>query len=127
MSKTVSSSEPAPVDAERVLLAIKTPMLPTATSAFLPGALTLAQALTAFRKMQPKDENARRVLQQLERETSASAYDFVVVTAAGEAEKASPSKLLREIAAPREIRTARGLEVIPVAAVEVQAYAPVGF
>jgi hypothetical protein len=84
------------------------------------------QAVAALRKMQPKDENARRVLQQVERETSASAYDFVVVNAVGEAEKAAPSRLLQEIAAPREIRTPRGLEVIKVAAVEVQAYAPVG-
>jgi hypothetical protein len=119
-------SQPVLSENNQVLLAIKTPMLPNATSVFLPGDLSLAQAVVALRKIQPKDDNARRVLQQVERETSASAYDFVVVTAAGEGEKTAPSKLLREIAAPREIRTARGLEVIPVAAVEVQAYAPVG-
>ena len=119
-------NEPSPFQSSQVLLAIKTPMMPNATSVFLPGDLSLTQAIAALRKMQPKDENARRVLQQLERETSATAYDFVVVNAAGEAEKASPSKLLKDIAAPREIRTARGLEFIPVGAVEVQAYAPVG-
>ncbi len=121
MSQTVVPSE-----ITQVLVAIKTPMMPSATTAFLPASLSLKQVVDAFRQMQPKDDNARRVLQQLERETSASAFDFIIVGAAGVGEKAAPSKLLLEIAVPREVRTARGLELIPVAAVEVQAYAPVG-
>jgi hypothetical protein len=115
-----------PSEITQVLVAIKTPMMPSATTAFLPENLSLKQVVDAFRQMQPKDDNARRVLQQLERETSASAFDFVVVSPTGIGEKAAPSKLLREIAVSREIRTVRGLELIPVAAVEVQAYAPVG-
>jgi hypothetical protein len=115
-----------PSEITQVLVAIKTPMMPSATTAFLPESLSLKQVVDAFRKMQPKDDNARRVLNQLERETSASAFDFVVVSPTGAGEKAAPSKLLREIAVPTQIRTARGLELIPVAAVEVQAYAPVG-
>jgi hypothetical protein len=111
---------------DRVLVAIKTPMMPRATTALLPGVLTLQQALDALRKMTPKDDTALSVLRQLERETSGSAYEFLVVTTTGEVDKAPPSKTLREVARPREIRTARGLETIPLAAVEVQAYAPVG-
>ena len=111
---------------EQVLLAIKTPMMPRATTVLLPGVLTLQQALDALRKMTPKDDIARSVLRQLERETSGSAYEFLVVTKTGEVDKTSPSKILRDVATPREIRTPRGLETIPIAAVEVQAYAPVG-
>jgi 1-deoxy-D-xylulose 5-phosphate reductoisomerase len=110
---------------DMVLTAVKTPLMQRATSALLPGRLTVNQALQELQKIPPKDSHARGVLQQLERETSGT-FDFLVVTQTGEVCKAEPSTTLQEITVPREIRTPRGLETVPTAAFEVQAYAPVG-
>jgi hypothetical protein len=97
-----------------------------ATSAVLPGRLTVAQSLGEVRKIPPKDATARRVLQQIERETS-GVHDFLALSRTGELVKIDPQKTtLDEIAVPREVRTTTGVEVIPTAAYEVQAYAPVG-
>src|SRR5689334_12215569 len=76
----------------QILLAIKTPMMPRATSAFLPRSLTLLQALDAVRKTPPKHDNARRVLRQLERKTSVSAYDFLVIAARARLIKCRPRR-----------------------------------
>ena len=111
---------------EMVLVAVKTPMMPRATTTLLPGRLTLIQSLEELRKIPPKDANATRILQQLEREMSGGAYDFLAVTPTGEVVTAPPSTTLEEITVPREVRTSRGLEMIPTAAFEIQAYAPVG-
>lgn len=113
-------------DDEIVLVAVKTPMMRCATTALLPGRLTLIQSLEEIRKVPPKNTDATRVLQQLQREMSGGAYDFLVVTPTGEIVKALSSTTLEEITVPREIRTSRGLEKIPTAAFEIQAYARVG-
>jgi hypothetical protein len=110
---------------KKVLAMIKTPMMPRPTTALLPAELTLAESLRELRKMPPKDANAARVLEQLERETS-STHDFLAVMHTGEVEKVAPERTLEEIAVPREVRTSRGIEKMPTAAYEVQAYAPVG-
>lgn len=115
-----------PKSDEMVLVAVKTPLMPQATTALLPGGLTLAQALDELRRTPPKDSNGARVLQQLERETLGRAFDFLALKPTGQVAKVEPSTTLREIAVPREIRTPQGLETIPAAAFEVQAYAPVG-
>jgi len=112
-------------DDEMVLTAVKTPMMPRAATAFLPRTLTLAQALAELRKLPPKDAHGTRVQQQLERET-AGKYDFLAVTRTGEIIKVKPTTALQDIVMPREIRTAQGIEEMPTAAFEVQAYAPVG-
>jgi hypothetical protein len=110
----------------QVLVALKTPLMPQATTLLLSGRLTLAESFQALRQIPPKDANATRVLQQLERETSGP-HDFLALTRTGEIEKVDPRKVtLEEIAIPREVRTAHGIEKIPTAAYEVQAYTPVG-
>jgi hypothetical protein len=109
-----------------VVVAVKTPLMPKATSARLSGRLTMRETLDALRKVPVRDAGSRRVLQQLEREVS-GAHDYLVLTESGEVVKADPQKTtLKDIAVPREVRTPKGLEKIPTAAFEVQAYAPVG-
>lgn len=111
---------------EMVLVAAKSPMMLRPFTALLPGELSLTQSLKELQKIPPKDAEAARVLQQLDREISGGKYDFLVVMPNGQISKLSPTTALRDIAVPREIRTARGLEKLPTAAFEVQAYAPVG-
>jgi hypothetical protein len=109
-----------------VVVAVKTPLMARATSVLLPGGLTVAQSLGEVRKIPPKDAAARRVLQQIDRETS-GVHDFLAVTRTGELVKIDPKKTtLDEIAIPREVKTTQGVEIQPTAAYEVQAYAPVG-
>jgi hypothetical protein len=111
---------------EKVLVAVKTPMMPRPMTAYLDGRLTLAQSLRELQKLPPKDAGALRVVQQIARETS-GAHDYLIVTRVGEMSKADPEKtVLEEVAIPREIRTSRGVESVPTVAFEVQAYAPVG-
>jgi hypothetical protein len=111
---------------EMVMVAVKTPLMPRATTAYLSGRLTMAQSLEQLRKVPPKDATATRVLQQLARETSGP-HDYLVVNRAGEVVKVDPHKTtLLEVAVPREVKTNRGVETVPTAAFEVQAYAPVG-
>jgi hypothetical protein len=109
-----------------VLVAYKTPMTPRPSTAHLRGNLTLRQTLAELRRIPPKDEADRRLIQQLDRET-AGPHDFLVVGRRGELTKVDPEKTtLGDIAVPREVRTPRGTEKLPTAAFEVQAYAPVG-
>jgi hypothetical protein len=110
----------------KVLVAAKTPMMPQPTTAYLDGRLTLRQSLRELQQIPPKDAVAQRVVQQLARETSGP-HDYLVVTEAGALAKADPEKtVLEEVAIPREVRTARGIENVPTVAYEIQAYAPVG-
>ena len=109
-----------------VMVAVKTPMMAHATTSLLPSHLTLAQSLQEIRRVPPKDDSGRRVLQQLDRETSSGRYDFLVINKSGEIEKCDPATALATIALPREIRTPRGVELLPTVAFELQAYAPVG-
>jgi hypothetical protein len=111
-------------DDEKVLVAVKTPIMPTATTALVPRELTIGEALEKIRKAPPVDPNAKRVRQQLDREMS-GIYDVLAVTPDG-ITKVKPELPIKEIAVPREIRTSGGIETIPTAALEVQAYAPVG-
>jgi hypothetical protein len=109
-----------------VLVAFKTPMTPRPSTAYLRGNLTLRQTLHELRHIPPKDEADRRLIQQLDRETSGP-HDFLVVGRQGELTKVDPERTtLGDIAIPREVRTPRGTEKLPTAAFEVQAYAPVG-
>jgi hypothetical protein len=109
-----------------VMVAVKTPLMPRALSARMSGRLTMAETLAELHKTPDRDANSRRVKQQLERETS-STHDYLVFTEAGEVIKKDPQKTtLRDIAIEREVKTPRGIETIPTAAFEVQAYAPVG-
>jgi len=112
---------------DQILVAVKTPLMPGAATFLLPGHLTLAQSLAAIRAVPPKDDTAGRVLQQLEREASdGTPYSFLAVAESGKIIKAGPKTYLTDIAVNKEIRTARGLEVMPVASFEVQSYARVG-
>jgi hypothetical protein len=111
---------------EMVLVAVKTPLMPRATSALLSGRLTLLQSLERLRALPPQDATATRVLQQLDRETSGP-HDYLAVKDTGEVVKVDPrTTTLSDIAAPRGVHTGRGPEAVPTAAYEVQAYAPVG-
>jgi hypothetical protein len=113
-------------DESGVLVAFKTPMTPRPSTAYLRGNLSLRQSVEELRRMPPKDEAARRLIQQLERETSGP-HDFLVLGSQGELTKVDPERTkLGDIAVPREVRTPRGTEKVPTAAFEVQAYAPVG-
>ena len=111
---------------DKVLVGLKTPLMAHGLTALLPGRLTLADALGQIRQTAPKDPATAEVLQQLEMETSGGAYHFLTVSRNGELVRSAPSTALEEIAVPREIKTARGIEVMPAAAVEVQSYARVG-
>ena len=111
---------------ETVMVAVRPPMMPRGTSAPMPGHLTAAQAIAELRRIPPKDASAARVLDQLGREMGGP-HDFFDVSKGGEGVKINPHKTtLHELAVPREVRTSRGLEKMPVAAFEVQAYAAVG-
>lgn len=95
-------------------------------TALLPGRFTLDETLKHIRQTPAKDPDTAEVLQQLEVETSGGEYHFLTAGRNGESKRAAPSTRLHEIATPREIKTARGVEVMPAAAVEVQGYARVG-
>ena len=86
----------------------------------------MRQSLQQLRQAPPKDEAARRLIDQIERETSGP-HDVLVVGARGELTKIDPDATrLDALAVPREVRTSGGTEKIPAVAVEVQAYCPVG-
>ena len=111
---------------ELVVVAVKTPLMPRASSVAMEGGLTIRQSVERFRQTPPKDRTAADVVQQLARETG-GAHDFLVLTPNGELVKADPDAVtLLEVAVPREVRTPRGVETVPTVAIEVQAYAPVG-
>ncbi len=109
-----------------VLVAYKPAMAAKPSTAYLRGDLTLRQTLAELRRIPPKDDADRRLIQQLDRET-AGPHDFLAVGRRGELTKVDPERTtLGDIAVPRDVRTARGTEKLPTAAFEVQAYAPVG-
>lgn len=114
----------APHDDGTVVVAVKTPLMPKPTTARLPGRLNLRQAIEQLQREMPKDAHAARVLQQLAREMT-EVHNFLAVRPTG-IEKVDPQTTLDQIAVPREIRTHEGLEVVRVAAYEVQSYAKVG-
>jgi hypothetical protein len=123
---TLGSSSDISTTNTSVLVAYKTPMTPRPSTAYLPSTLTLRQTLGELRRIPPKGEADRRLIQQLDRETSGP-HDFLVVGRQGELTKVDPERTtLGAIAIPREVRTPRGTEKLPTAAFEVQAYAPVG-
>ena len=107
-------------------VAFKSPMSPRAIVASLDPRLTLRQAVGELRKTPARDAGDHRLLLQLERELSGM-HDFLAVGAGGELTKVDPeTTTVGDIAVRREVRTPRGVETAPVAACEIQAYAPVG-
>jgi hypothetical protein len=125
-SSTLGRSSDRSTADTSVLVAYKTPMTPRPSTAYLPSNLTLRQTVGELRRIPPKGEADRRLIQQLDRETS-GAHDFLVVGGRGELTKVDPERTtLGDIAIPRDVRTAKGTEKLPTAAFEVQAYAPVG-
>lgn len=109
-----------------VLVAVKTAMLPHATTRRLPAHLTLRQSLDEIRGTPPKDDTARRVQQELARETSRPGFQYLVLGPTGQLVRVPPETRLADIALPKEIRTSRGIETVPAAAIEIQGYASVG-
>jgi hypothetical protein len=107
-----------------VVVAVKTPLMPKPTTARLPGRLSVRQAVEQLQREKPKDAQAARILQQLAREMT-DVHHFLAVRSAG-IEKVDPGTTLDQIALPREIRSNDGIEVVRVAAFEVQSYAKVG-
>lgn len=113
-------------DAE-ILLAAKSPLMRRPVTAFVPGDLPLARAVDSLRERTPADAvEARRALDQIDRERSAATCHFLVVSPAGHVTVTSPETTLRDIAVARELRTSTGPKPVGVVAVEIQAYAPVG-
>jgi hypothetical protein len=108
-----------------VMLAVKTPMMPRATTTMLPRRLTVAQAICEVRRTRPRDANATRVVQQLEREMTGT-FDYLALNPSGGITKVAPSTTLDSIAVPREVRTPSGPKTVPIVGIEVQSYAPVG-
>ncbi len=122
--------EPARPDAaggdSSIPVAFKSPMSPRAIMASLDRRLTLRQAVRELRQTPVRDAGEHRLLLQLERELSGM-HDFLAVGALGELTKVDPeTTTLGDISVAREVRTPRGVETTPVAACEIQAYAPVG-
>jgi hypothetical protein len=114
-------------DAQRVVVALKTPLDRRPVTAALLGDLTLERAVVAMRKAIPIDDvDGRHVLANVEREMAASRVDFLVIRQGQEVVNAQPTTLLRDIATPHEMRTSKGLKTVPAVAFEVQAYAGVG-
>lgn len=113
-------------DRDQVLVGMRTSFMRHGLTALLPGRFTLDETLKHIRQTPAKDPDTAEVLQQLEVETSGGEYHFLTAGRNGESKRAAPSTRLHEIATPREIKTARGVEVMPAAAVEVQGYARVG-
>jgi len=111
---------------DKVLVGLKTPLMARGITALLPGRLTLDETVREIRQTPAKDPATAEVLQQLEIETSGGAYHFLTVGGNGELVRSEPTTVLREVAVPREIKTSRGVETMPAAAVEVQSYARVG-
>jgi hypothetical protein len=107
-----------------VVVAVKTPLMPKPTTARLLGRMSLRQAVDQLQKETPKDAHAARVLQQLAREMT-EVHHYLAVRPTG-IEKVDPETTLDQIAVPREVRTTEGIEVVRVAAYEVQSYAKVG-
>lgn len=125
LSKSLTESE-RPAEDSGVLVAVKTPMTPRPSTVYLRSDLSVRQSLQEFRLAPPRDEEARRLIQQLDRET-AGPHDVLVVGPRGELTKVDPEKTkLGDVAVPRAVRTPRGTETVSAVAVEVQAYAPVG-
>jgi hypothetical protein len=107
-------------------VAFKSPMSPRAIMASLDRRLTLRQAVRELRQTPPADAGDHRLLLQLQRELSGM-HDFLALGPDGELTKVDPeTTTLGDISVPREVRTPRGVETTPVAACEIQAYAPVG-
>ncbi len=111
-------------DGSTVVFAVKTPMMPKPTTARMPGRLTLRQAIEQLQREPPKDAHAARVIQHLAREMT-EVHHFLAVRPTG-VQKVDPQTTIDQIAVPREIRTDEGVEVVRVAALEVQSYARVG-
>jgi len=110
---------------DQVILGMRTSRQPRGFTAVLPGHLTLQQSLTEIGRSAPKDPETTRILQQIADETSVD-FNFLVVGPNGSLKPASPGTRIREVALPREIRTKRGVEILPAAGVELQSYAKVG-
>ena len=114
-------------DDDRVVVALKTPLDVKPVTAALPSDLTLAHAVAAMRKAIPDaDVDGRHVLANVEREMAASRVDYLVVRPGQGVLCAPATTRLRDVAAPRELRTPKGLKTVPAVAFEVQAYAGVG-
>lgn len=110
----------------KILVGIKTPFMPRSLAASLQGHETVSNTLVQVLQTPPKDPASAEVLQQLALETSGGDFHFLTINKHGEAVRIEPSTQLHEIAVPREIRTARGIEMMPTVAIEVQSYAKVG-
>src|SRR5205807_2612182 len=80
-----------PFDESSVLVAFKTPMTPRPSTVVLRGDLTLRQSLAELQRVPPKDEAARRLIQQLNRETSGP-HDVLVIGPQGELTKIDPER-----------------------------------
>ncbi|MEO8165746.1 MAG: hypothetical protein ABI619_10160 [Betaproteobacteria bacterium] len=124
VSATVSKNRIGSDD-ETVVVAVKTPLMPKPTTARLPGRLTLRQAVEQLRGEAPKDANATRVLNQLDREMS-GVHHFLAVTPRGMERVDPQTTTLDDLAIPREIRTHEGIDHVRLAAFEIQSYAKVG-
>ena len=111
-----------------VLVAVKPALMPDMVTGRLPRQLSVRQALEELQKAIPQAGNASavRAIQQLNRETAGGDYHFLAATKTGLV-RCAPTTAIAEIAVPREIRTPEGIKTIPTAAIEVQAYAKVGY
>lgn len=116
--------QPALVDSQ-VLVAAKTPLMPRPVMARMSSRLKLIEAVEQFKATAPADDPSARVIQQLAREMTA-VHHFLAVQPSG-LERVDPRKTtLAEIAVPREVKTLKGIEEIPIAAFEIQSYSRVG-
>lgn len=109
-----------------VLLALKTAFDNRPVVAPFPPHFTLERSIAAMRMaIADGDAEGRQVLDNVERELSASRVHFLIVREDGFVNMPR-SAVLHDIATPREMRSAKGPKTVPAVSVEVQAYASVG-
>lgn len=109
-----------------VMVSVKTPMTRRAVATMMPSELTVEECVRTLCRTPPKDGPGRHLVELLEQETAGSGCTYFSVSPSGEVAPVEGRTTLAEVAAPMEIRTPRGIERMPAASLEVQAYAKVG-
>jgi len=109
-----------------VLVSLSTPILTRSTRRDYPAVMTLGECVREAARAEPPDPGERRIIEQIRREIAGARFDILVVFDGGKTELVKPDTPLRDIAIPRKVSTANGIEELWTAQVEVQSYAPVG-
>ena len=107
-----------------IMTQVKPAMMIRPAEKWLPASETVASAVQLFINA-PEGPVGHEIAAQLRLEMT-DKFEYLAVNSAGESEKVEGTTKLGAIAVPKEIRTPRGLELVPTARIKVQAYMPVG-